>query len=69
MLRAEFAMPTDVERADGSESELEARNRLRARIIAAQRRDLVRMRDTAEIGDDTFRQIEEKLDHYEVNVR
>ena len=30
------------------------RNRLRARIVAAQRQALVRMRATAEIGDDAF---------------
>jgi CPA1 family monovalent cation:H+ antiporter len=67
MLRAEFAMPSDG--ADGSVSELARRNRLRARIIAAQRRDLVRMRRTAEIGDDAFHRIEESLDRVEVNVR
>jgi Na+/H+ antiporter len=69
MLRAEFAMPSDVEHADGSESNLDARRRLRAHIIAAQRRDLVRMRDSAEIGDDAFHRIEERLDHTEVSVQ
>ena len=69
MLRAEFAMPTDGELADGSETELAARNRLRARIIAAQRKALVRMRRTADIGDDAFHRIEERLDRTEVNVR
>ncbi len=69
MLRSEFAMPEDEEAASGSKSEHARRNRLRARIIAAQRRDLVRMRRTAEIGDDAFHRIEEHLDRVEVNVR
>jgi CPA1 family monovalent cation:H+ antiporter len=45
------------------------RNELRARILAAQRRHLVRMRANAEIGDDAFHRIEERLDWAEVNVR
>ncbi len=69
MLRAEFAMPTDSELAEGSETEHAARNRLRARIIAAQRKALVRLRRAAEIGDDAFHSIEERLDRTEVNVR
>ncbi len=69
MLRAEFAMPSEAELADGSETEHAARNRLRARIIAAQRKALVRMRRVAEIGDDAFHRIEERLDRTEVNVR
>ncbi|HEU5137012.1 MAG TPA: sodium:proton antiporter [Steroidobacteraceae bacterium] len=69
MLRAEFAMPSEAELADGSETEHAARNRLRARIIAAQRKALVRMRRTADIGDDAFHHIEERLDRTEVNVR
>jgi CPA1 family monovalent cation:H+ antiporter len=69
MLRAEFAMPSDADAADGSESQLKRRNRLRARIIAAQRRALVRMRRTADIGDDVFHRIEEQLDRSEVSVR
>ena len=69
MLRAEFAMPSDADLADGSESQLKRRNRLRARIIAAQRRALVRMRRTADIGDDVFHRIEEDLDRTEVSVR
>jgi len=69
MLRAEFAMPSDAELADGSETEYAARNRLRARIIAAQRQTLVRLRRAAEIGDDAFHRIEERLDRVEVDVR
>jgi len=69
MLRAEFAMPSDAELADGSETELKIRNRLRARIIAAQRRALVRMRRSADIGDEAFHRIEEELDRFEVSVR
>jgi CPA1 family monovalent cation:H+ antiporter len=45
------------------------RDDLRARIFAAQRLALVRMRDTALIGDDAFHRIEERLDWAEVNVR
>ena len=68
-LRAEFAMPSDEQIADGSETEHAARNRLRARIIAAQRHALVRMRDTGVISDDAFHPIEERLDRVEINVR
>jgi CPA1 family monovalent cation:H+ antiporter len=69
MLRAEFVMPSDAEVADGSVTERAARNRLRAQIITAQRRALVRMRDTGVIADDAFHRIEEKLDRVEINVR
>ena len=69
MLRAEFAMPSEDEIANGSETELAARNRLRARIIAEQRKKLVRLRRAAVIGDDAFHRIEERLDRTEVNVR
>jgi CPA1 family monovalent cation:H+ antiporter len=69
MLRAEFVMPSDAEIADGSVTEHAARNRLRAQIVAAQRRALVRMRDTGVIADDAFHRIEEHLDRVEVNVR
>ena len=47
----------------------EARNHLRSRIFAAQRQALVKLRDTAEIGDDAFHRIEEHLDRNEVAVR
>ncbi len=46
-----------------------ARNHLRARIIAAQRDALVKLRDTADIGDDAFHRIEEHLDRSELAVR
>jgi CPA1 family monovalent cation:H+ antiporter len=69
MLRAEFAIPSDEQIAEGSESEHALRNRLRSRIIAAQRHALVRMRDTGVISDDAFHPIEERLDRVEVNVR
>ena len=36
--------------------------------IDAQRSALVKLRDTAEIGDDAFHRIEEYLDRFEVNV-
>jgi monovalent cation/hydrogen antiporter len=69
MLRAEFAMASDEQVAEGSETEHAARNRLRARIIAAQRHALVQMRDTGVISDDAFHPLEERLDRSEINVR
>jgi NhaP-type Na+/H+ or K+/H+ antiporter len=50
------------------QSVLEERNQLRARILAAQREALVRMRNDAEIGDDAFHLVEERLDRAEVSV-
>jgi monovalent cation/hydrogen antiporter len=69
MLREEFVTPTPNGDGTTPDSERKVRNRLRARVVAAQRDALVRMRNTAEIGDDAFRQVEEKLDRFEVNVR
>ena len=69
MLREEFLTPSANEDGTVPESQRSVRNRLRARVVAAQRDALVRLRNTAEIGDDAFRLIEEKLDRYEVNVR
>jgi CPA1 family monovalent cation:H+ antiporter len=67
VLRAEFVAHVDLE--DGVTSERSARNQLRARILAAQRLALVRMRENAGIGDDAFHRIEERLDWAEVNTR
>ena len=67
VLRVEFVTQVEVEE-DGTVSERRARNALRARILAAQRVALVRMRDTALIGDDAFHKIEERLDWAEVNA-
>ena len=69
VLRDEFVThhPTDADAA--TDSARDERNRLRSRIVAAQRQALVRMRATAEIGDDAFHRIEERLDWTEVNVR
>lgn len=69
MLREEFVTPGPDGDGTVPESQRTIRNRLRARVVAAQRDALVRMRNTAEIGDDAFRRVEEKLDHLEVNVR
>jgi len=55
----------DVPHATGRE----LRNQLRSRIVDAQRSALVKLRDTAEIGDDAFHRLEERLDHIEINVR
>ena len=68
VLRVEFVTSVAAEE-DGTATERRARNALRARILAAQRLALVRMRDNAMIGDDAFHRIEERLDWAEVNVR
>jgi len=68
-LRDEF-ITTEVAEADAPHATArEARNRLRARILDAQRQALVKLRETAEIGDDAFHRLEEYLDRNEVNVR
>jgi CPA1 family monovalent cation:H+ antiporter len=69
ILRDEFLLPVADENGDTPESGKAVRNRLRAQVLAAQRQALVRMRATAEIGDDAFHRIEERLDWAEVNVR
>ncbi len=67
-LRDEF-ITTEVADLDAPHATArEARNRLRARIVEAQRSALVKLRDTAEIGDDAFHRIEEYLDRFEVNI-
>lgn len=48
--------------------ELDRYSSLRARIVAAQRRELLEMRSKYEIGDDAFHQIEAQLDVAEVNA-
>ncbi|MEO8018721.1 MAG: sodium:proton antiporter [Pseudomonadota bacterium] len=68
VLRDEFVMRRG-DTADGCENVRDARNRVRARIVAAQRDKLVRMRDGAEIGDDAFHQLEERLDRIEILVQ
>lgn len=69
VLRDEF-ITTEVAELDAPHATArEARNRLRARILGAQRRALVKLRDTAEIGDDAFHRIEEYLDRLEINVQ
>jgi Na+/H+ antiporter len=68
MLREEFVTPAPNDDGSVPDSQRTVRNRLRAQVVAAQRDALVRMRNTAEIGDDAFRLIEEKLDRFEVNV-
>jgi CPA1 family monovalent cation:H+ antiporter len=68
VLRVEFVTSVEVEE-DGTVNEKRARNDLRAKIFAAQRLALVRMRDNAVIGDDAFHRIEERLDWAEVNAR
>jgi CPA1 family monovalent cation:H+ antiporter len=68
-LRDEF-ITTEVTEVDAPHATArEARNQLRVRIVEAQRGALVKLRDTAEIGDDAFHRIEEYLDRLELNVR
>jgi CPA1 family monovalent cation:H+ antiporter len=69
VLRDEFAFTEDDGDGAPAGTERDARNHLRGRIVAAQREALVRMRETAEIGDDAFHRVEERLDWAEVNVR
>ena len=69
ILRDEFSTPGAEENGEIQETGRAVRNRLRARIVSAQREALVQMRATAEIGDDAFHRIEERLDWAEVNVR
>jgi CPA1 family monovalent cation:H+ antiporter len=54
--------------AGGGRTVRDERNELRARILAAQREALVDMRNDAEIGDDAFHLVEERLDRAEVSV-
>ena len=68
-LRDEFVNTELFEEGSQFATAREARNHLRARIFAAQRQALVKLRDTAEIGDDAFHRIEEHLDRNEVAVR
>jgi monovalent cation/hydrogen antiporter len=72
VLRDEFETPMTGQNGESDEtaqSGRDARNRLRCQIVAAQRQALMRMRATAEIGDDAFHRVEERLDWAEVNVR
>jgi len=72
ILRDEFETPVAGENGDSdgtAQSGRDTRNRLRCQIVAAQRQALMRMRATAEIGDDAFHRVEERLDWAEVNVR
>jgi Na+/H+ antiporter len=65
--REVISMIEDQEHALG---DLRSRHdQLRSRIIIEQRRILVQMRFDAEIGDDAFHQVEERLDWAELNAR
>jgi len=70
-LREEF---TALQQIAGEDGDLEARthnprNELRARVVEAQRRAIVDMRDNGEIGDDAFHRIEERLDWNEISAQ
>jgi CPA1 family monovalent cation:H+ antiporter len=69
VLREEFAVQKLEDITDGTESERDARNRLRSSVVTAQRRELIRLRDEAVIGDDAFHRVEERLDWTEINAR
>ena len=66
-LRKEYRAQLDG--AEGDNDGRTAHDALRARIVDAQRRLLVRMRAEAEIGDDAFHQLEAQLDWAEANAR
>jgi CPA1 family monovalent cation:H+ antiporter len=71
-LRDEFDALKNVASQDGDLESLTSQNprhELRARIVAAQRRAIVAMRDEGEIGDDAFHRVEERLDWDEINAR
>ena len=51
-----------------SREELGQYDSLRARIVAAQRDALLKMRSSDEIGDDAFHRVEAQLDVAEVNA-
>jgi NhaP-type Na+/H+ or K+/H+ antiporter len=69
VLRDEFFTTEVADETSRFSTAREERNDLRARIVAAQRELLVKLRDTAEIGDDAFHRIEERLDRLEINVQ
>ena len=67
-LRREFLSMLD-DRENAMDALRSRHDRLRSRIIAEQRRILVEMRTNAEIGDDAFHQVEERLDWAELNAQ
>jgi CPA1 family monovalent cation:H+ antiporter len=71
-LRDEFDALNNLASQDGDLESLTSQNprhELRARIVASQRRAIVAMRDSGEIGDDAFHRVEERLDWDEINAR
>jgi CPA1 family monovalent cation:H+ antiporter len=70
MLRREFASLSDgTSTVDEQPHGHSRHNELRALVIVAQRRILLEMRASDEIGDDAFHQIEERLDWAELNAK
>jgi monovalent cation/hydrogen antiporter len=69
IMRREFT--AEIRRAadEAQAHRLSEREQLRARIVAAQRQALVRMRNAEEIGDDAFHLVEERLDWIELDVQ
>ncbi|MFL6549034.1 MAG: cation:proton antiporter [Povalibacter sp.] len=71
-LREEYVALQQLASEDGdldSGSSSNPRHELRSRVVAAQRRAVVEMRDSGEIGDDAFHRIEERLDWNEISAR
>jgi Na+/H+ antiporter len=70
MLRQEFTSLRDGTSTVDEEPHGHSRHdELRARVIGAQRSMLLEMRDSDEIGDDAFHQVEERLDWAELNAK
>lgn len=67
-LRREFKSLLDGDDEDSATGR-SRHDRLRSRIIAEQRRVLLQIRHRAEIGDDAFHQVEERLDWAELSAR
>jgi hypothetical protein len=55
----------ELERLEGSQSELASRLRLRLTMIAAEREAVVAMRDRGEISDTVMRRLQKEFDHEE----
>jgi NhaP-type Na+/H+ and K+/H+ antiporters len=68
VIRGELQAQLEQTEAQKDPNELGQYDSLRARIVAAQRDALLKMRSSDEIGDDAFHQIEAQLDVAEVNA-
>jgi monovalent cation/hydrogen antiporter len=64
-LRARISLLEESEAGDGWSPELEMAVRAQHRLIAAQREELVRWRDSGRLPDESLRQMQRELDHEE----